>query len=53
MVYFALSFVGDFAREERTMRFEHLARSEVVEEPEAIEAPSDISKVSLSVEQKV
>ena len=53
MVYFALSFVGDYAREERTMPFEHLARSEVVEEPESVEARSDISKVSLSVEQKV
>ncbi|KEF52007.1 uncharacterized protein A1O9_11997 [Exophiala aquamarina CBS 119918] len=53
VVYFALSFVGDFAKEEKAMSFEHLAGSEVLLEAQAVEAQSDFSEVALSVEQKV
>lgn len=53
MVYFALSLVGNYAKEERTMAFEHLARSGAAEELQAVEVQSDVSEVDMSVEQKV
>ena len=52
MVYFALSYVGDFAKEEKTMPFEQLAHTEVLD-AQAAETQSDFSEVAISAEQKV
>lgn len=53
VIYFALSFVGNYAVEEKAMPFEHLAGSGGVEEIQAVEPESDVSEVNLPVEQKV
>ncbi|OAL21134.1 hypothetical protein AYO22_08291 [Fonsecaea multimorphosa] len=53
VVYFALSFIGKYGSEERSMPFESLARSDRVEEVQTVEGQSDVSEVNLSIEQKV
>ncbi|KIV77675.1 hypothetical protein PV11_09459 [Exophiala sideris] len=53
VVYFAMSFIGNYAGEEKTMSFENLAHSGVFEDLQAVEPQSDVSEQNFPVEQKV
>ncbi|EXJ81622.1 hypothetical protein A1O1_07687 [Capronia coronata CBS 617.96] len=52
VLYFALSFVGNYASEEKTMSFESLANIGV-EELQGVDTGTDVSEVNLRVEEKV
>jgi NCS1 family nucleobase:cation symporter-1 len=52
-LYFALSFIGGYAGEEKAMSFESLAGLQRTEELEAVEPEMEVSEVNLPVEQKV
>lgn len=50
VLYFALSFIGNYAHEERAMAFETLARADMLQ---GVDEQSEASEVNVAVEQKV